>query len=429
MKMKKIIYVVMAAMTVVSCCKVDNSFYFDSSDKRVVDDATAEFDTLSYAVGMNIGLGLKNQPSGLTFNKEALLSALSEELMKEGVDYQFLEENKERMNNFAKERMQPRAMAKFRNSLQQNTSNTANVVETPLFDDEFTEEGVSEMFGHDIAGYICTSAYPINIHWFRTAVNETFDTDTQILHDSLLRLSVMQMRSSLQRYHVEELPKYTAEASRKWLDYVAQQRGVNMMVVEGDTLYFRVDVAGNGVKPRSLNDTIALSYDLYTRGGKLIESLSKREAIVREALDKAKAEAADTTKVPDAKLSMRIAQLTKQLESVANLRMPISKAMLKGMQYAVQNVGEGGTITAWLPSSLAYGERGNRSVTPNEAVVMTVTLKEVSYGPTDEELAAKKIDKKLKDEALKFVKPEDNLKTNKTPRPTKADVVVRPVKK
>ena len=64
--------------------------YFDTSDNRTYDVANAEFDTLSYAVGMNLGLGLRFQPSGLTFNYEALMNALNEELAKEVFDYEFV---------------------------------------------------------------------------------------------------------------------------------------------------------------------------------------------------------------------------------------------------------------------------------------------------------------------------------------------------
>ena len=436
MKMKKIFCMVIAAMAVVSCCKVDNSTYFDYSNKRVTDDATAELDTLSYAVGMNIGLGLKSQPSGLTFDKEVLLAGINAEIAKEGIDYKFLDENKEDMNRFTKERVRPAAMANMRKTI--SGADAVPTVEMQIFNEEFTKECVSEMFGHDIAGYIFSSAYPLNMYWFRKAIDEAFEVDTKIVHDSLLRLSVWQMRGSMMAYHNDVLPKYTAEASRKWLNYVAQQRGVNMMVVEDDTLYYRVDVAGNGVKPRGLNDTISLSYDLYTRSGKLVESLAKREATVREALDKANMEAADSTKAPDMKLMMRIAQLNKQLDGVANLRMPVSKAMLKGMQYAVQNVGEGGTITAWMPSSLAYGERGNKAVSPNEAVVMVITLKEVSYGPTDEELAAleaekreNKIDRTVpsKDKVLSRDKMPMANKVVINPENKDKKVVVKPVTK
>lgn len=430
--MKKIFSAIIIATTIVSCGKVDNSMYFDTSDKRVFEDATAEFDTLSYAVGMNLGLGTRFQPSGMTFNYDVLINALTEELAKESVDYRDLEANKELIKRFSAERLQPYAMANFAKQ-KHNTPNT--LTKTPeLFNDEFTQDRVSMMYGRDMANYIFTAAYPLNIHWMRKAMDEASVLESEVIHDSLMRLSVMQMRGSLQNYHARIHPVYIANTARAWLDRVAKQPDVNTMVInEFDTLYFRVNKAGNGVKPRGLNDTISFSYDLYTRSGKLVESHSKRAAIVREALEKEKA--ADT--MPDGKRLARIKQLTDQLNQIENLRIPVSKGLLRGLQYAVQNVGEGGEITVWMPSSLAFGERGNRLVHGNDAVVMNIHLKSVSYGPTEEELAT--IETETEVEGTKLPKFENGILTpkhkpgigtnNETKSGSDSRVVVKPVEK
>lgn len=383
--MKRVFSAIIIAASIVGCGRVDNSMFFDTSDKRVYEDPAAEFDTLSYAVGMNLGLGIRFQPSGMTFDYNALITALEEEMAKPFVNFEELEANKDVIKRFSAERLQPYALANFARKNQTSSNSLTN--ETPLFNEEFTQEGVSAMYGRDMVNYIVTAAYPLNMYWLRTAMDEAvaIEGENVEIHDSLMRLSVVQMRGSLQNYHSRIHPVYVANAAKEWLGFVAQQPNVNAMVVdEFDTLYYRVNRAGNGVKPRGLNDTISFSYDLYTRSGKLVESHSKRADIVREALEAEKA--ADT--IPDSKRVARIKQLTDQLNSIENLRIPLSKSLLKGLKYAVQNVGEGGEITVWMPASLAFGERGNRIVHGNDAVVMNVHLKSVSYGPTDEELAA-----------------------------------------
>lgn len=415
--MKKIFSAIIIAASVAACGKVDNSMYFDPSDKRVFEDATAEFDTLSYAVGMNLGLGMRFQQSGMTFDYETLINALDEELAKDVVNYEELEANKELIRRFSSERLQPYALSNF--AKQHQTLEDVLVPTRALFNDEFTLESVSAMYGRDMANYILTAAYPLNIHWLRTAMQEASEVDSQIVHDSLMRLTVQQMRGSLQNYHSRIHPEYIVNASREWLSDIAKKPNVNAMVIdEFDTLYFRVDKAGNGVKPRGMNDTISFSYDLYTRSGKLVESHSKRADMVREALEKEKL--ADT--LPNGKSKARIKQLTDQLNDIENLRIPVSRGLLKGLQYAVQNVGEGGEITVWMPASLAFGECGNRMVHGNDAVVMSIHLKSVSYGPTDEELAAIEAEKKAK--SLSLPKAENGLFTPKQ-RPD-ANTVTRP---
>ena len=387
--MKKVICAIIVAATVVACGKVDNSMYFDTSDRRVFDDATAEMDTLSYAVGMNLGLGIRFQASDVDFDFDVLIASLIEDLTRESINYEEIEANKELIKRFSSERLQPYMIANM--AKQTQPSNMITPTKT-LFNDEFTKERVSMMYGRDMASYITTAAYPLNIHWLRMAMNEASEVEGQVVHDSLMRITALQMRQSLQNYHMRIHPGYIVNASREWLEYVAEQPNVHAMVVdETDTLYYRVNRAGNGIKPRGLNDTISFSYDIYTRSGKLVESHAKRADMVREALDKAKA---DT--LPNSKNLARIKQLSDQLNDIENLRIPVSKGLLKGMQYAVQNVGEGGEITVWMPASLAFGQRGNRIVQGNDAVVMNIALKSVSYGPTEEELAAMEEEKMAK---------------------------------
>lgn len=381
--MKKIVCAIMIAASFVACNKVDNSLYFDNSDNRVFDDATAELDTLSYAVGMNLGLGLRFQPSGVTFNYEVLMNAMAEELEKNVFDYEAIDANKALVKRFTSERLQPFAIAQFAKGKTEGLPN-GNGNLHDIFNEEFTQDRVSEMFGRDMASYIYLAAYPLNMHWLRTAINDAASAEGNEVHDSLMRITVLQMRGALRNYHTRIHPEYIVEASKAWLESVSKQPNVQTMVVdEYDTLYFRVNKAGNDVKPRSMNDTIAFSYDLYTRSGKLVESHTKRANEIREALE---LEKADT--VQDERRQARIKQLSDQLENVENLRVPMSKALLKGLQYGIQNIGEGGEITIWMPAPLAFGERGNRVVHGHDAVVMNVKLKSVSYGPTDEELEA-----------------------------------------
>lgn len=387
--MKKIFYAIIIAASVVACGKVDNSMYFDRANNRIYEDATAEFDTLSYAVGMNFGLGLRQQQSGVPFDYETLIATINEELAKDMLDFEAIEENKLVVKQYIAEHLRPYAIEKLK-SEKDKPAHVLTVVK-PLYNTQFPEDRVAKMFGVDMANYIFNAAYPLNMYWTRIAMQEAATLEYDIIHDSLMRLSVMQMRDVITNYHARIQPEFIVETAREWLNNVAKQPNVNRMVVdEFDTLYFRVNKAGNGIKPRSMNDTISFSYDLYTRSGKLIESHAKRANMIREALEEAKA--ADT--LQDSKNSARIKQLTDQLNNLENLRVPLSKALLKGLQYGIQNIGEGGEITVWMPASLAFGEQGNRIVPGHDAVVMNITLKSVSYGPTEEELAAMQKEKK-----------------------------------
>ena len=384
--MKKLFAILGVAMLVASCGTAERQFYFDSVENRTYNDPNAEFDTLSYAVGMNMGLGMVFHPAGNIFDINLIAEKFNEEISKSVVDDEFLKENYNYLTKFYKEKLNQYIMAK------RFAGKDANTAFLPsLFDNgEFTVEKVSMSYGYDMANHVRKGCYPLNIHWFMKALEDAKTIEEQSAVDDFMAISTMDFRRTMSNYVNAAYPAYMAQRSADWLEMVAQQKDVNAMTVDGQTLYYRVDVAGNGVKPRSLKDTVSFSYDVYTQRGELVESLGERVTKLREALDAA---IADTTMNKDLN-ARRIETLQKQLEQNENLSVVLERAMIKGSQYGMQKVGEGGEITLWIPASLAYGDKGNKLVTPNEGIVMCIHLKKVAFGPTEEEIEAQKALKK-----------------------------------
>lgn len=381
--MKRFLLFLCAAVALVSCGNGSREFYFDKAENRVYNNPEAEFDTLSYAVGMNMGLGMVLHPAGNVFDIDVIAEAINKEICKDVVDKQFLEDNKAYLMDFYKDKLQNYMFAR------RLTGSTSALSELPsLFnEDNYTKEKVSESYGIDMANHVRKLCYPLNMHWFMAALNDAKSVADHSSVDEKMAITTMQFRVAMTNYNSAEYPAYMAERCDKWLERVAQQKNVNALTVDGQTLYYRVDKAGNGVKPRSLKDTVSFSYDVYTQRGELVESLSERVAQIKEALEEVKA---DTTATNPEMKKMRLERLEAQLAENENLSVVLERAMIKGSQYGMQKVGEGGEITLWIPASLAYGERGNKLVSPNEGIVMAIHLKSVAYGPTEEELEAEK---------------------------------------
>lgn len=378
--MKKLLVIIAAAVVAVACCSRPTGLHFDTSAGRTYYEETVELDSMSYSIAMNVGLGIRFQPMGSELDAELLIATMLEEAAKETTDPDFLQANRDVLQQFSEERLRPHAIAKRMAMFGQT------VPELPeLFDEKFTKEDISRSFGYDIADYIRRMGFPVNMYWVAKAFNEALSLEGDAIVDSELTIGQIEMRRRVSKYFGNEFKEYMLSKSRAWLNDVAAQRDVHMMVAEGDTLYYRVDVAGNGVRPRNERDTIGFSYDVYTQRGLLVESHEKRVASLREALEK---ELADTTAAKAKNKEMRVSQLEKQLAETENLEIVLGRALIAGSQYGIKNVGEGGEITLWLPASLAYGENGNRVVAPNEGVVMNIKLKSVKYGKSDEELAA-----------------------------------------
>lgn len=379
--MKKIFIAAFSLITLVSCGS-DKQMYFDNDMSRIYNDATAEFDTLSYAVGMNVGLGLSLQNSHLDIDNDILLATLDEVLSTKELDLAMLDSNGELMMRYNDEISRPYMMAKRTQAMiQTDRRDTLKLPE--VYNEEFTREVVAEMYGRDIASYITRLALPVNTYWVYKAIKDAAVIDSPKSIDSMMSITGNDVRAYMSDYVKNDWPKYNLESTRAWLKGVAEQEGVHQMIVEEDTLYYRVDVAGHGLRPVNVVDTVAFSYEVFTRSGCSVESTAKRVEALRKNLEQAR------TKMffPDsAKRETYIKQLEEQIAKVENMRIPLSSSIIKGSQYALKHVSEGGEITIWMPASLAYGERGNRAVGPNDGIVMRVKLNGVTPVDPDAEV-------------------------------------------
>lgn len=413
--MKKILFSVVALAMLTACGGGDRQMYFDNDSSRITNDPNAEFDTLSYAVGMNIGLGLSLQNKDMELINEIVHTTLAEELAKECVDYDLITENSRFMSRFSMERSRPYQMTKRMNAfVQTDCPDTLTLPE--IYNEEFTRENVSKSFGYDIATYIRRMALPVNIHWVLKAMEDATVVESPAQIDSLMAMPGSNVRPVMSNYATIVWPEYNAERTREWLNGVAAQDDVRQMIVEGDTLYYRIDVAGNGQKPQSLVDTVAFDYEVYTRSGMPVESTAQRMADLKYNLEQTKTSDlfADTTMRNE-----RMRQIEAQIERFENLRIPLKNSIIKGAQYAMQHVSVGGEITMWVPASLAYGARGNRVVGPNDGIVMRVKLNDLTV--VDPEQA------EVEQDGQKLTPGQSNVKVIPATRPGKAITGTKPV--
>ena len=103
--MKKLLLIIATAVVAVSCCSRPTGMHFDTSTGRAYYDETVEMDTLSYSMAMNVALGIRFQPMGNDIDADLLVGAMLEEVQKEVVDVDFLQANREKLNQFSEERL------------------------------------------------------------------------------------------------------------------------------------------------------------------------------------------------------------------------------------------------------------------------------------------------------------------------------------
>ena len=127
-----------------------------------------------------------------------------------------------------------------------------------------------------------------------------------------------------------------AEESAKWLAEIEKQEGVQK--TESGLLY-RIDREGEGAQATLDTDVVLVNYEGKTRDGKVFDSSYEREEPISFPLN----------------------------------------GVIKGWTEGMKLVKAGGQITLWIPSELAYGERGAGSdIGPNQALEFKVELIEVN---------------------------------------------------
>lgn len=379
--MKKILFSAIALVMLTACGGGDRQMYFDSNASRIYNDPNAEFDTLSYAVGMNVGLSLKLQNGDFELINDLIMETLEEELNKTEVDYDAVNANSRMMSRFSSERSRPYAMAKRMNAFVQ-TDRPDTLTLPELYNEEFTREGMSECFGRDIATYVRRMAFPVNTYWMYKAFEDAEAVESHNEIDSVMVITLNDVRETISSYVTNDWKEYNAERTAEWLAGIAKKDGINTAEVDGETFYYRVDEAGDGRKPKSDLDTISYEYEVYTRVGAPVESTSRRIADLKYMREQTENDPmfADSTM-----RAQRLAQIDAQISKLENLRVTMGNTVMKGMKEAMSLVSVGGEITVWLPSTLAYGDRGNRAVGPNDGVVLRVKLKDVVYVEPAEE--------------------------------------------
>jgi FKBP-type peptidyl-prolyl cis-trans isomerase FkpA len=143
----------------------------------------------------------------------------------------------------------------------------------------------------------------------------------------------MQAKAQAER---EKAMAENAEASAKWLAEVETMEGVKK--TESGILY-RIDREGSEVMATEDTDVVLVNYEGKTSDGEVFDSSYERGEPISFPLNR----------------------------------------VIKGWTEGMKLVGVGGQITLWIPSELAYGERGaGANIGPNQALEFKVELLEVN---------------------------------------------------
>lgn len=323
----------------------------------------SDFDSLSYAIGANVGYGLNYQMKDIPFDYEAMDKGIKEgALGKSSQDHDealgllrdyFMTKRSTRARDIAAKRAEADSI---RLAGGDTTKVEYPVADAAMFESEEEREQISYAFGNDLGFNIAQSGMPVQLVWVCEAM--------QNVRDNNAKMAENEVNQYLQYYFMIKVPAENAAASKAWLEKIEKKSGV--LKTESGLLY-KVAVEGDTtVMAKDPRDVVKVHYTGRTREGKVFDSsiFAKRSKEQQEMMRKQRPDMFD--------------EQGNLKEGDEPVEFPLNR-VIPGWTEGMQLVGKGGKITLWIPAELAYGSRGaGRDIGPNEALEFEVELVDVT---------------------------------------------------
>ncbi len=321
---------------------------------------SSKMDSLSYAMGANIAYGMSAQMGDIPLNFETIVEGVNAgafdkaDLTQDDAiatlrDY-FETKYTERINKVMAERhiadsiaiaggADPEAVAAASAALKADAS---------MFESEAERTEVSYAFGVNLGYNLQTVDFPLQVLWLTNAMSDV-SNGTAILNQ-------VAANAYLSNYFEVVRPAALLEEQKKELEKISKQKGV---ITTESGLMYRIEREGEALHATDDRDNVEVFYTgTSLRTGDVFDTnrFADRPEEQKEAL---------------------LAQNPDAATSDAPISFPLNR-VIPGWTEGMKLVGKGGRISLWIPSELAYGERGSgRTIGPNEALFFDVELVEV----------------------------------------------------
>ena len=306
-----------------------------------------KLDTLSYAIGANVGSGIKQQLGDINLDIAVVQTAIAEVLV-----------NKSKMSH---EDSLTILSEFFSNTLPSRQEAHKEVLKKDAgavfkaFVDEVECLTVSNALGVDIGNNILKGSMEIQGYWLLEGFNDAWNGHT--------RLSQEQIMSYLQSYFTVVAPAKAAERSAKWLAQKQVEPGVQKS--ESGLLYKIIEVGDMKRAAKSDDDVVKVHYIGRLQNGVVFDA-SRFENRSKEQREMIRLQ---NPTMFDAK-----GKIIKENP----LEFPL-RQVIPGWTEGMKLIGPGGKILLYIPAELAYGSRGaGNDIGPNEALEFEVELIDVT---------------------------------------------------
>lgn len=158
-------------------------------------------------------------------------------------------------------------------------------------------------------------------------------------------LNIQEAMTFSQEYFMVRIPARNKAEGEAFLAKVAEENP-NVQTTESGLMYEIIE-PGNEIKPVDPKDRVRVLYTGRTKDGQQFDSTTREDG--------------------------RVDTATFALNGV-----------IKGWTEGLKLIGEGGKLKLWIPTDLAYGQRGMGNIAPNEPLVFDMEVIEVMPAPVEE---------------------------------------------
>lgn len=320
------------------------------------------FDSLSYALGANVGFNVTAQMSDVPFDYGVVAEGLTDGAFEKGsmapedaivtLQEYFMNTRTQRSAIVEQKRAEADSIA-LANGADEAAIAAARVAlkaDADMFESEEQRHEVSYAFGIDLGTNIMKADLPVQTYWLNKAMADVVAGNSQMNESASM--------SYLQNYFTIVRPAEMKAASEAKLATIEKKSGV--IKTESGLLY-RIEEAGDtSLMATDDRDVVKVHYT-----GRLLRN----------------DEVFDTSRFADRSADQQ--EMMKQQNPLdynedQPVEFPLNR-VIAGWTEGMKLVGKGGRISLWIPAELAYGERGaGNSIGANEAIFFDVEIVDVT---------------------------------------------------
>ena len=331
-------------MAAIACMTMINPCF----GKQTVKADAKAMDSLSYCLGANISMSIRQQLGAISLG-------LSD--IKSGVDKAYTRKSKQTHNEAVEVLRQFFSGEEFakRRAAYEEAVKAGSTAPFNPFTSKKERKEVSYAFGNDLGSNILRANLPIQLSWLWRGFEEAWNDKPAI--------SAEQVVHYLSHYFMTVAPKQNDARSKAWLQKKKAEVGVKS--TESGLLYKVIEAGDMSKAAKNDADVVKVHYVGRLQDGRVFDA-SRFESRSEEQ------KAVIRMNYPH-----NFDKNGKLLEEEQPLEFPLNR-VIAGWTEGLKLIGPGGKILLYIPAELAYGNRGaGGDIGPNEALEFEVELIEV----------------------------------------------------